>query len=56
MKMKDKMQFSIKKYLVIALACTLYGVGISLFVDPNNLAPGGFTGLSVIINRLMATA
>ncbi|MBD5456045.1 MAG: YitT family protein [Lachnospiraceae bacterium] len=53
MKMKDKMQFSIKKYLVIALACTLYGVGISLFVDPNNLAPGGFTGLSVIINRLI---
>jgi uncharacterized membrane-anchored protein YitT (DUF2179 family) len=28
-------------------------VGISLFIDPNNLAPGGFTGLSVMINRLI---
>lgn len=53
MKIKDKMQFSIKKYLIITLACIVYGVGISLFVDPNNLAPGGFTGLSVIINRMI---
>lgn len=45
--------FSIRKYIIITLACILYGIGISLFVDPNNLAPGGFTGLSVIINRLI---
>lgn len=47
------MQFRIKKYIIITFACVLYGIGISLFVDPNNLAPGGFTGLSVIINRLV---
>lgn len=40
--------------MVITLACVLYGVGISLFIDPNNLAPGGFTGLSVVINRLIS--
>lgn len=45
--------FSIRKYIIITLSCVLYGIGISLFVDPNNLAPGGFTGLSVIINRLI---
>ena len=38
---------------MITLACVVYGIGISLFVDPNNLAPGGFTGLSVMINRLL---
>lgn len=52
--MKNKYRFSIKKYMVITLACVLYGVGISLFIDPNNLAPGGFTGLSVVINRLIS--
>lgn len=46
-------KFSIKKYIMITLACVAYGVGISLFVDPNNLAPGGFTGLSVVLNRLI---
>lgn len=46
-------KFSIRKYIMITLACITYGVGISLFVDPNNLAPGGFTGLSVVLNRLI---
>lgn len=39
--------------VMIAIACFIYGAGISLFVDPNNLAPGGFTGLSIMINRLI---
>lgn len=47
------MQLSIKKYVIITFACVVYGIGISLFIDPNNLAPGGFTGLSVMINRLL---
>ncbi len=46
--------FYIKKYVAITFACVLYGVGISLFVDPNDLAPGGFTGLSVMLNRLIS--
>lgn len=50
--MKGKGKFSIKRYIMITLACALYGIGISLFVDPNNLAPGGFTGLSVMLNRM----
>lgn len=51
--MKEKTGFSVKKYMMITLACVIYGIGISLFVDPNNLAPGGFTGLSVMINRML---
>ena len=52
--MKEKSKFSIRKYMMITLACVVYGIGISLFVDPNNLAPGGCTGLSVMITRLLA--
>lgn len=51
--MNNKSKFSIRKYILITIACIIYGIGISLFVDPNNLAPGGFTGLSVMINRLI---
>ena len=42
-----------KKYVVITLAAFLFGAGISLFIDPNNLAPGGVSGLSIILNRLI---
>ena len=43
----------IKKYLVITLGAMVYGAGISLFIDPNNLAPGGVSGLAIIISRLL---
>lgn len=43
----------LKKYSMITLACCVYAAGISLFIDPNDLAPGGFTGISIMINRLI---
>lgn len=51
--MSTKIKNNIKKIIVITIACFIYGAGISLFIDPNNLAPGGFTGLSVMLNRLL---
>lgn len=51
--MRHKLRRNIKKYVIITIACFIYGAGISLFIDPNNLAPGGFTGLSVMISRLL---
>lgn len=51
--MSKKIRRNLKKYAVITIACFIYGAGISLFIDPNNLAPGGFTGLSVMLNRLL---
>lgn len=42
-----------KRYLVITIACLIYAGGISLFIDPNNMAPGGFTGLAVILSRVL---
>ncbi|MBR5508646.1 MAG: YitT family protein [Lachnospiraceae bacterium] len=43
---------TIRDLLMIAAASVIYAAGISFFLDPNNLAPGGVTGISVILNRL----
>ena len=42
----------IKKYLMITLGALIYAIAISLFLDPNNIAPGGVTGVSILVNRL----
>ena len=39
-------------YLLITVGTVIYGIGASLFLDPNNLAPGGVTGIAMILNRL----
>ncbi|MBR1701314.1 MAG: YitT family protein [Lachnospiraceae bacterium] len=36
----------------MTVAPAIYAAGVSLFLDPNALAPGGVTGISVILNRL----
>lgn len=46
------MKRKIQDYSMITVSSVIYAVGISLFLDPNNLAPGGVTGIAIIINRL----
>ncbi|MDR0963948.1 MAG: YitT family protein [Clostridium sp.] len=41
-----------KRFTILTLACLIYGIAVSLFLDPNDLAPGGVTGLSVILGSL----
>ncbi len=41
------------KYGMMTIAAFIYAVAISLFLDPNNIAPGGITGVSILINRLI---
>lgn len=41
----------IKEYSLITVAAVIYAVSISLFLDPNNIAPGGITGVAILINR-----
>lgn len=48
-----KIKKQLKKYAVITAGALLFGAGVSLFIDPNNLAPGGVSGLSILINRLV---
>ena len=42
----------ILNYLQITVGALLYAVGVSLFLDPNSLAPGGVTGIAIILNRI----
>lgn len=42
----------IMDYGVITVASVIYAVAVSLFLDPNQLAPGGVTGIAIICNRL----
>ena len=50
---KISLKKRLKEYLIITFAALIYGVGTSLLVDPNNLAPGGMTGLAIVLNRLV---
>ena len=47
------MEKVIKKYAVITVTALLNAVAISLFIDPNNLVPGGVTGIAIIISRFL---
>lgn len=46
---KNKIAKFIGKYAVITFAATLYALAISVFLDPNNLAPGGISGIAIIL-------
>lgn len=37
----------------MSLGAIMYGAGVSLFLDPNSLAPGGTVGISIILNRFL---
>ncbi|WP_035783452.1 YitT family protein [Butyrivibrio sp. MC2021] len=43
----------VREYVIITFASLLYGIGTSLLIDPNNIAPGGMTGLAICLNRLL---
>lgn len=42
----------VKKIAIVLGATFIYSIGVALFLDPNNLAPGGVTGVSILLNRL----
>lgn len=48
---KSRVLRLIKKLLVISVGAFIYSAGIGLFLDPNELAPGGVVGLSVILSH-----
>lgn len=39
-------------YIIITVAALIQAVAISLFLDPNALAPGGVTGISIIFSKV----
>ncbi|MBE5883276.1 MAG: YitT family protein [Lachnospiraceae bacterium] len=49
---KKSLKRRIRDYVVITVSAFIYAVAISLFLDPNSLAPGGVTGIAIILNRV----
>ncbi len=43
----------IKKYVLIFLGAIFYASGIAFFLNPNDLAPGGVTGIAILVNRFV---
>lgn len=52
--MKKRIKREIRNYIVITLAAVVYAAGVSLFLDPNDLAPGGVTGIAILLSRLIS--
>lgn len=42
---------AVRVYLMITIGTLIYSTGISLLLDPNNLAPGGVSGISIMLSR-----
>ena len=47
--MENKIIQIIKEYIIIALGCTIMAAGVSLFLLPNELSTGGFSGIATIL-------
>jgi len=45
----------ILRYAAITFGCVVYSLGVALFLDANEIAAGGVTGISIIINYLFET-
>ena len=58
---QNEIKYEVKKspkrrlldYARITLAAAMYAAAISFFLDPNSLVPGGVTGISIILNRII---
>lgn len=50
---KQKIKDTVVRYLLITFGCFCLGAGIALFLDPNMLAPGGVSGLAIILSRFI---
>lgn len=50
---KKSLKRKVFDYIVITVAALLYGAALSLFLAPNMLAPGGVSGISIILNRVI---
>lgn len=49
---KKTLRRRVMDYVEITIASLLYSTAVSLFLDPNALAPGGVTGIAIILNRI----
>ena len=48
--MKTTAKEILLRYAAIIVGCLIYAAGIAIFLDPNGLAPGGVTGIAIMIS------
>lgn len=41
-----------KSVALLTLGAIFYAIGVSLFVEPNEIAPGGISGIGILVNHL----
>ncbi len=50
----NKIVSNIYEYVIITLGCLLYALGLTVFIYPNNISPGGVSGISALINSFVS--
>lgn len=53
MEKKNTFRELARKFILITIGTIIYSLAIAIFIDPNKLAPGGVTGIAVIISNLV---
>lgn len=51
--MKDKF-LSFSEFFCMVLGCFLMAISLNMFFDPHSIAPGGLTGLAIVINTIVS--
>lgn len=47
-----KSLFKFNEVIILMVGCLFMAISINMFLNPHNIAPGGLTGVSIIINTL----
>lgn len=50
--MKKKIFTTVTDYLIIFVGAVLYAASVNMFTSPNDIAPGGLTGVGTMLNHL----
>ena len=46
----EKLKSGIKDFILVTIGCPIYAIGLSMFLDANNISAGGVAGLAMIIS------
>lgn len=49
----DKKRLTLKEILFLIVGCILMAVSLNMFFEPHGIAPGGITGLAIVINSFL---
>ena len=50
--MKKDLPQSLKNFISYTIGSIIFAAGVSLFLDPNDLAPGGISGIAIILGGI----